>query len=153
MSQMNFFDSRIRGKRLFSLKLLLSFCLNVFFLALLAQSNDLNPDKNPSAHAGSKRAGIQFKIEKNQDVLMLTYFRQRYPTRIEIDEDGNTIEVPLPDPMLVAKLHVALSNDGRHWFPLNDNKPIWDQWMRDPYVRRGPDGIWRILTTGDNQRI
>jgi len=148
MSQMNFFDSRIPGKRLFLLKLLLSLCLNIFFLAVLAQANDLNPDKKNSAQAGSKRAVSQFKIEQDQDVLMLTYFRQRYPTRIEIDAEGNTVEVPLPDPMLVAKLHVALSTDGRHWFPLNDNKPIWDQWMRDPYVRRGPDGLWRILSTG-----
>ena len=93
-------------------------------------------------------AGVQFKIEGNQEVLLLTYFRQRYPTRIEIDEDGNTVEVPLADPMLVAKLHIALSTDGRHWFTLNDNEPVWNQWMRDPYVRRGPDGVWRILTTG-----
>ncbi len=148
MNQMNFIDSRIQGKRLFSLKLLLSVCLNIFFLAVLAQSNDLTPDKKSSAQAGSKLAGVQFKIDESQDVLMLTYFRQRYPTRIEIDAEGNTIEVPLPDPMLVAKLHVALSSDGRHWFPLNDNKPIWDHWVRDPYVRRGPDGLWRILSTG-----
>ncbi|MFV0590309.1 MAG: glycoside hydrolase family 43 protein [Draconibacterium sp.] len=130
------------------MKFLLSACLNIFFLTVLAQSNDLMPDKNSSLQAESSMAGVQFKIEENQDVLMLTYFRQRYPTRIEIDADGNTVEVPLPDPMLEAKLHVALSNDGRHWFPLNDNKPIWDQWMRDPYVRRCPDGKWRILTTG-----
>ena len=83
-----------------------------------------------------------------QDVYMLTYFRQRYPTRIEIDSAGNTVEVPLPDPMQVEKLHIALSEDGRNWTPLNNNEPVWDQQMRDPYVRRGPDGVWRILTTG-----
>jgi hypothetical protein len=94
----------------------------------------------------SKHGG--FIIEKDQDVWLLTYFRQRYPTRIEIDEKGNTVEVPLPDPMLVAKLHIALSNDGRNWTPLNDNKPVWEQHMRDPYVRRGPDGLWRLLATG-----
>lgn len=83
-----------------------------------------------------------------QDFYMLTYFRQRYPTRIEIDTEGKTFEVPLPDPMLIAKLHIALSTDGRNWTPLNDNKPVWDQQMRDPYVRRDPDGLWRILSTG-----
>lgn len=54
------------------------------------------------------------KIEGDKDVYMLTYFRQRYPTRIEIDSNGNIIEVPLPDPMQVEKLHMALSTDGRH---------------------------------------
>jgi hypothetical protein len=90
----------------------------------------------------------QITLKKDQKVWMLTYFRQRYPTRIEIDAKGNTLEVPLPDPMLVAKLHVALSTDGRHWTPLNGNKPILEQQMRDPYVRQGPDGLWRILATG-----
>jgi len=90
-----------------------------------------------------------FPLDKlKSEVLMLTYFRQRYPTRIEIDAEGKTIEVPLPNPMLEAKLHIALSTDGRHWFPLNDNKPVWDQFVRDPYIHRGPDGVWRVLSTG-----
>ena len=88
------------------------------------------------------------EIKTGKDVYLLTYFRQRYPTRIEIDATGKTIEVPLPDPMLEAKLHIALSTDGRNWTPLNDNKPIWQQFMRDPYVRRGPDGLWHLLATG-----
>ena len=93
---------------------------------------------------------ITLAQQKNddKDVWMLTYFRQRYPTRIEINEKGETIEVPLPDPMLVAKLHIALSTDGRNWKPLNDNKPIWDQFMRDQYIHRGPDGLWRLIATG-----
>jgi len=95
----------------------------------------------------------EFKIDTNKSVLMLTYFRQRYPTRIEIDEKGNTIEVPLPDPMLIAKLHIALSTDGRHWTPLNNNNPIWEIHMRDPYVRKGPDGLWRILSTGGGRGL
>lgn len=90
----------------------------------------------------------QLILGKAKQVWMLTYFRQRYPTRIEIDAKGNTIEVPLPDPMLINKLHIALSTDGLHWTPLNGNKPVWDQHVRDPYVRRGPDGLWRILSTG-----
>lgn len=82
------------------------------------------------------------------DVYMLTYFRQRYPTRIEIDSKGNIIEVPLPDPMQVEKLHIALSTDGRHWTALNNNEPVWNQQMRDPFVHRCPDGLWRLLATG-----
>ncbi|GAB4014381.1 glycoside hydrolase family 43 protein [Spirosoma migulaei] len=95
----------------------------------------------------------QLKIEDGKNVWMLTYFRQRYPTRIEVDAKGNIIEVPLPDPMLINKLHIALSTDGRHWTPLNDNKPVWDQHVRDPYVRRGPDGLWRILSTGGGKSV
>jgi len=84
----------------------------------------------------------------SEKIWMLTYFRQRYPTRIEINAKGETVEVPLPDPMLVAQLHIALSTDGRHWAPLNDNKPIWDQNMRDQFIHRGPDGLWRLVATG-----
>ena len=84
---------------------------------------------------------VEFEIGDNQDVYMLTYFRQRYPTRIEIDSTGKTVHVPLPDPMNVERLHIALSTDGKHWTALNDNLPVWDQQMRDPYVRRSPDGV------------
>lgn len=84
----------------------------------------------------------------SDSVWMLTYFRQRYPTRIEVNAKGETIEVPLPDPMLVAQLHIALSTDGRHWTAINDNKPIWDRFMRDQYIHRGADGQWRLIATG-----
>ncbi len=120
--------------------LLLLVLVNAFCIS--AASHEKNRQLQPF------KSTDKLQVEDGEAIFMLTYFRQRYPTRIEIDEDGNTIEVPLPDPMLVAKLHVALSNDGRHWFPLNDNQPIWDHWMRDPYVRRGPDGKWRVLSTG-----
>lgn len=89
------------------------------------------------------------QAKKTADTYMLTYFRQRYPTRIEIDAaTGKTIEVPLPNPMLIAKLHIALSTDGRHWTPINDNNPIWEQNIRDPFIHRGADGIWRLVATG-----
>lgn len=105
-----------------------------------------NPDTTPEK--ATEKSERQPEFEPGQDMYLLTYFRQRYPTRIEIDEMGNIVEVPLPDPMLAASLHMALSADGRNWFPLNGNKPVWDQWMRDPYVRRGPDGVWHVLATG-----
>lgn len=96
--------------------------------------------------------------ENEQDVWVLAYFRQRYPTRIEIDADGAIRQVPLPDPMSVERLHLALSTDGRRWTALNDNQPVWDHFVRDPYIRRGPDGRWRMLATGggparDRERV
>ncbi|QJW89787.1 glycoside hydrolase family 43 protein [Spirosoma taeanense] len=117
--------------------------LAISFSGALAQSNKESASAAVSA----------LTIQKGKPVWMLTYFRQRYPTRIEIDAKGNTVEVPLPDPMLINKLHIALSTDGRHWTPLNDNKPVSDQHMRDPYVRRGPDGLWRIMSTGGGQGL
>ncbi len=114
---------------------------------ILSLGAALAQTKTESAPQNSP-AGEPLKIEVDKNVWMLTYFRQRYPTRIEIDAKGNTVEVPLPDPMLINKLHLALSTDGRHWTPLNDNKPVWEQHVRDPYVRRGPDGLWRMLSTG-----
>lgn len=108
------------------------------------------PDKEPALQdTGTTN---KLTIEKGKNVWMLTYFRQRYPTRIEIDVKGNTVEVPLPNPMLIAKLHIALSIDGRHWTSLNNNDPVWEHFMRDPYVRRGPDGLWRILSTGGGNK-
>ncbi len=123
------------------MKFTLLIVLIFFFTGALAQT------KKESAPEALGAAEL-LKIEKGKKVWMMTYFRQRYPTRIEIDAKGNTVEVPLPDPMQVEKMHIALSTDGRHWTPLNDNKPVWEQQMRDPYVRRGPDGLWRILATG-----
>ncbi len=101
-----------------------------------------------SAQLLNAQAKTDKLIIKGDSVWMLTYFRQRYPTRIEINAKGETIEVPLPNPMLDAKLHIALSNDGRHWTAINDNKPIWDQFMRDQYIHRGADGLWRLIATG-----
>lgn len=128
--------------------------VTVFAIALTAA---LAQPENQAApqHLGSKE---RLTLENDKPVWMLTYFRQRYPTRIEIDAKGKTVEVPLPDPMLINKLHIALSTDGRHWTPLNDNKPVWEHHVRDPYVRRGPDGLWRILSTGggksnDRQKV
>jgi hypothetical protein len=96
----------------------------------------------------------QSRLAVNSDsVWLLTYFRQRYPTRIEINAKGETVEVPLPNPMLVAQLHMALSTDGRHWTALNDNKPIWDCFMRDQFIHRGEDGLWRLIATGGSDGI
>jgi hypothetical protein len=118
--------------------LLLFFLLLPFCESLVAQSTTIKTNNLP--------------IERDS-VWMLTYFRQRYPTRIEINAKGETVEVPLPNPMLVAKLHMALSTDGRHWAALNDNKPTWDPFMRDQYIHRGEDGLWRLIATGGSGTI
>ncbi|MGV3504732.1 MAG: glycoside hydrolase family 43 protein [Adhaeribacter sp.] len=131
----------------FTIKLLLLF----FVLGISLTATRAQTKKTTTSGELAQKQPLKFK--KGEKVWMLTYFRQRYPTRIEIDAQGKTVEVPLPDPMLEAKLHIALSTDGRHWTPLNDNKPLWDQFMRDPYVRRGPDGLWRILATGGGKNI
>ena len=91
--------------------------------------------------------------KQDEEVWLLGYFRQRYPTRIEIDADGTVREVQLPNPMKEEKLHYALSTDGRHWQPLNDNKPVWDQFIRDSYIQRGPDGLWHMVATGGSREI
>ncbi len=118
------------------MRVVIIFLLLIFFQTALGQ-------EKTSTYGTSNTFTIEGK-----EIWMLTYFRQRYPTRIEIDKNGKTIEIPLPDPMLDAKLHIALSNDGRHWTPLNDNQPIWDQQMRDQFIYRGSDGLWRLVATG-----
>lgn len=50
------------------------------------------------------------------------------------------------------QLHYAYSRDGRHWYELNENKPVWDSSLgegilRDPFIGRGPDGKWHLVFT------
>ena len=125
----------------------------VLFFVLIGSFTGVPAQSAKESAPNNSGAQEQFKIGKDQNVWMLTYFRQRYPTRVEIDAQGKVIEIPLPDPMQVEQLHIALSVDGRHWTSLNDNNPIWDQRMRDPYVRKGPDGLWRLLATGGGRNI
>ena len=93
-----------------------------------------------------------FAAAAENEVWMLAYFRQRYEGRVEIDAKGEAHQIPLADPMKVEQLHLAYSDDGRNWTPLNDNEPIWDQRMRDPFVKRGADGLWHLLATGGGSR-
>lgn len=103
---------------------------------------------------GEPISGPAFSTEKSapetpaEDHWLLAYFRQRYEGRVEIDKDGRAHQVPLPNPMKEERLHFAISTDGRQWTPLNSNNPVWSHWMRDPFLGRGPDGIWHLLATG-----
>lgn len=48
------------------------------------------------------------------------------------------------------KLHVAYSRDGLRWYELNRNRPVWapsDGLLRDPFLRRGPDGAFHLVFT------
>ncbi|HSA00854.1 MAG TPA: family 43 glycosylhydrolase, partial [Candidatus Paceibacterota bacterium] len=74
----------------------------------------------PKTATGTDRA-------EAKEPWVLAYFRQRYESRVEIDADGQTRTVPLPNPMKEEQLHLALSTDGRHWEPLNGNRPVWNQ--------------------------
>lgn len=79
---------------------------------------------------------------------LFAYFRQRYEGRVEIDAQGQPYQVLDPrSPYADERLHLAVSEDGRRFEPLNGGKPVWDRWMRDPFVARGPDGLWRLVAT------
>jgi len=69
------------------MKLTLFFVLVFSFLGASAQTKKTSA---PEA-LGAKEP---LKMDKGKNVWMLTYFRQRYPTRIEIDEKGNTMVPP-----------------------------------------------------------
>ena len=80
---------------------------------------------------------------------VLAYFRHRYAGRVEVDAAGNARTVDLPGQAFESEyLHLAWSDDGRHWNALNGNKPIFDTWMRDPFVNRGRDGLFHLVATG-----
>ncbi len=86
------------------------------------------------------------------DGWLMAYFRQRYDSRVEIDAAGKIHNVPLPNPMRAEQLHLALSSDGRHWTPLNQNQPVWQQWLRDPFLAKDRAGLWHLLATGGGRR-
>lgn len=84
-----------------------------------------------------------------QSLTILAYFRQHYGTRVEVDAQGRISEVQLEGAAFQSEyLHLAWSRDGRNWSALNDNKPMFDTWMRDPFVGRGADGLFHLVATG-----
>jgi hypothetical protein len=85
----------------------------------------------------------------NSPIWVLAYFCQHYGDRVEIDEHGREHLVKLREAMEREHLHLAWSQDGRHFEPLNGNHPTWpEQWMRDPFVNRGADGRFHLVATG-----
>ncbi|MGV3616447.1 MAG: glycoside hydrolase family 43 protein [Fimbriimonas sp.] len=84
---------------------------------------------------------------------LLAYFRQRYEGRVEIDAQGEPYQV-MDERGAYAdeRLHLALSEDGRHFDPINGGQPVWDRWMRDPFLNRGPDGVWHLVATTRTRR-
>lgn len=55
-------------------------------------------------------------------------------------------------------LHLAVSDDGLQWAPLNQNEPVvtpaaGTQGLRDPYILRKQDGTFVVLATGLKGRV
>lgn len=130
------------------------FCLvamAAFWLAAQCSGAPLtnNPVPDPAAPPESAAKSGSVKAE---GTWLFAYFRQRYEGRVEINAAGQAHQVPLPNPMREEQLHFALSTDGRHWQPLNGNQPVWDHRLRDPFLHRGSDAVWRLLATGGERR-
>jgi hypothetical protein len=79
---------------------------------------------------------------------LFAYFRQRYEGRVEIDAQGQPYQVMDPRGGYAdERLHLAISEDGRHFVPLNEGQPVWDRWIRDPFLARDPEGVWHLVGT------
>lgn len=79
---------------------------------------------------------------------LFAYFRQRYEGRVEIGADGEPFQVLDPRGAYAdERLHLAVSEDGRHFTPLNGGEPVWDRWLRDPFLDRDPQGVWHLVGT------
>lgn len=74
--------------------------LSAAFLFLLTSAY-AQTDKTAAAEKSDLK---RLTSNKDQKVWMLTYFRQRYPTRIEIDAKGNILE-KYPYPILFWSLN------------------------------------------------
>lgn len=74
-------------------------------------------------------------------------------TQAATDEGGYVIAYFRSDPSQtgekIQKLHYGYSRDGLKWYELNDNAPVADLLypLRDPFLDKGPDGIWRLVYT------
>ena len=68
--------------------------------------------------AGAERLKVENMTQttaKSNAIYALTYFRQIYGGRVEINEAGETQVVTLTDePLAVESLHLAWGRDGRH---------------------------------------
>ncbi len=79
---------------------------------------------------------------------LFAYFRQRYEGRVEIGADGEPYQVLDPrGAYATERLHLAVSEDGRHFETLNGGEPVWDRWLRDPFLARAQDGVWHVVGT------
>ena len=83
---------------------------------------------------------------------LLAYFRQIYSHKVDTTPAGVTLVRLAPEDVRIEALHLAYSYDGRHWTPLNDNRPTLpastlEERIRDPFLRRGPDGWFHLLAT------
>ncbi|MEO7718390.1 MAG: glycoside hydrolase family 43 protein [Capsulimonas sp.] len=88
---------------------------------------------------------------------IFSYFRQIYGDRVEITPNGVESVLLTEETMSSESLHLAYSDDGVKWTPLNDNKPalnsIAGQYIiRDPFIRKGPDGWFHLVATGGPTR-
>ncbi|MCU1570398.1 MAG: glycoside hydrolase family 43 [Naasia sp.] len=84
---------------------------------------------------------------------LFAYFRQRYEGRVEVDERGEFYSVQDPrGGYQDERLHLALSADGRHYTAVNQGRPVWDRWLRDPFLARAPDGVWHLVATTHGRR-
>lgn len=87
----------------------------------------------------------------------LAYFRQLYEGKVDVGPQG-VYTLPLTDEKVCAEtLHLAWSRDGLRWTPLNGNQPTVPQegrrwWLRDPFVGRGPDGVFHLVATASSPR-
>lgn len=118
--------------------------LGIFLTVAMAQAGN-SPDVSGSLVTTNLAAP---GVRNRGGEWLFAYFRQRYESRVEIDTNGITQTVPLPNPMREEQLHFALSADGRNWTPLNNNRPVWQQRLRDPYLHLGPGGLWHLVATG-----
>ncbi len=84
---------------------------------------------------------------------LFAYFRQIYSQRVDLTAEGVKFTPLTDEDLLIEALHLAYSHDGLHWTPLNGNQPVLPSTfqtdrIRDPFVRRGPDGNFHLLATG-----
>jgi len=85
---------------------------------------------------------------------LFAYFRQVYDGVVDVTETGDVVVHPTrKETVREESLHYACSVDALHWTPLKGNHSVLPgMWLRDPYIGRGPDGLFHLLATGGGNR-
>ena len=85
---------------------------------------------------------------------LFAYFRQVYDGVVDVTAEGTVVVHPTRvETVRAESLHWAWSRNALDWTPLQGNESVLPGlWLRDPFVQRGPDGMFHLVATGGGNR-
>ena len=99
-----------------------------------SSTRHLTSSSNKTSVAAGGNGNINTLAAGPAAIYLMSYFRSDIAQTGQKDQD----------------LHLSYSRDGLRWYELNNNLPVvkFPNPVRDPFVSKGQDGIWRLMFTG-----